>query len=349
MFCGISLYICRMILVTGGTGLVGSHLLFDLAKNGEKVRALKRPTSDLSAVKKIFEYYSPNKNSFEQIEWMDGDVLDVVSLQEAMQGVEKVYHCAAYVSFNPKKADKLLKINIEGTANIVNTCLENKVKKLCHVSSTAAIGHTDNGELITEKVKWRQTKNTSNYSISKHHSEREVWRGIEEGLNAVIVNPCIVIGPGNWGKSSTSFFPQVWRGMKYYSTGGNAFVDARDVSKAMLNLMESNINSEHFLIVGENMSFRHFFDLIAENLGKPKPNVKAGSFITGLAWRAERVRNMLTGSRQLITRETAYSSQQASYYSNQKIKDAIGLEFVSIEQSIKETSAIFLKEKGATH
>ena len=340
-----------MILVTGGTGLLGSRLIYDLVRSGEKVIALKRTTSDLNTIKNVFNYYSlSEKNLMEDIEWVEGDVTDIFSLSEAMEGVTKVYHCAAMVSFNPKARNKMMKVNIEGTANVVNACLEKKIEKLCHASSVAAIGNpsviSENGHEITENTQWRASPKNSNYTISKYASEQEVWRGIAEGLNAVIVNPSIIIGPGNWKKSSANMFPRVWNGLSYYTTGINGFVDVRDVSKAMITLMNSEIKSERFIISSENMAFKNVFERIAELFGKKKPGKKLSPLITEVLWRTEKIRSRITGSKPFITKEIAREASSRHFYSNKKIKQAINLEFIPMDQSIKHTAEIFLKENS---
>lgn len=341
-----------MILVTGGTGLLGSRLIYDLVRSGEGVRAIKRPTSNLTTIENIFNYYSPSeKNLIENIEWVEGDVTDMFSLLEAMQGVSEVYHCAAMVSFNPKARDKMMKVNIEGTANIVNACLEKGIEKLCYASSVAAIGnpvhllHTSHREgEITENTPWVASPKNSNYTISKYASEQEVWRGIEEGLNAVIVNPSIIIGPGNWRKSSANIFPRVWKGLKYYTTGINGFVDVRDVSKAMISLMNNEIKSERFIITSENLPFKKVFERIAEFLGKEKAHKKINPLLIEILWRTEKIRSWITGSKPFITKEIAREASLQHFYSNKKIKQAIGLEFIPIDQSIEHTAEFFLKE-----
>lgn len=334
-------------LITGATGLVGSHLLLDLVKRGEKVLALKRAKSDISAVQKLFndnKVLPIGKDSGGACEWIDGDTMDNTSLENALEEVDEVYHCAAIVSFHPEDAAELMKINVGGTANVVNVCLEKKIKKLCYVSSTAAIGRTKNGEFITEKNKWRDGWTESKYSLSKHLSEVEVWRGMEEGLNAVIVNPCIIIGPGNWGKSSTDIFPKVWsEELKFFTGGGNAFVDVRDVSRAMIALMKSEIHSERFLLTSENLPYKTFFEMVAENLGKPKAKIKVNPFLSELGWRAEIIRSKILGKKALITKETARAANETRFYSNEKIKKAIGIEFIPMERSVRETSEMFLR------
>ena len=331
-----------MIFVTGGTGLLGAHLLFDLVSKGNKVRALKRESSNIEVVKKVFGYYSNDSTLFDKIEWVEGNTLDIVSLDEALQAVKTVYHCAAVVSFNPKERDEMMKINIEGTANVVNACLHAGVEKLCHVSSTAAMGKKQSGELISEETEW-DNKNASYYSKSKYWSEQEVWRGMEEGLNVVVVNPSIIIGPGDWGRSSTNIFSEVWKGLRYYTLGVNGFVDVKDVSKCMVQLMDSKTKNEQYLIVSENLSFKDLFIQIALALGKSEPFIRANTLLTGIAWRANKLMSY-GGMRIVLTNETAQSSQSISRYSNDKIKKELGIDFIPVEKSIRETAILFLQQ-----
>lgn len=332
-----------MILVTGATGLVGSHLLLDLALKGEKLRALKRADSDLFPVVNLF---SSHAGLLETIEWVDGDVLDVFSLEKAFKEIKKVYHCAAFVSFLPQETERMLKTNIDGTANVVNLCLENKIEKLCHVSSVAAINRINEDEIIDENTQWKISNQNSNYAISKYGAEREVWRGIAEGLNAVVVNPTIIIGPGNWKTGSTVMFPQVWKGLKFYTDGTMGFVDVRDVTKAMICLMDSTISNERFIINSENLQFRKVFDWIAEGLKKPKPSVYANPFLRGAAWRTEAVKNYLFKTHPLITKETALSAGKKVQFSNEKIKRTIGIDFMPVKKSVKDTCEVFLQQQS---
>jgi dihydroflavonol-4-reductase len=337
-----------MILVTGGTGLVGTHLLYALCSSGKQVRVLKRANSNVANVKKVFSYYSPNPDSLlKNIDWKDADLLDVYSLIEAMEGVTEVYHCAAMVSFQAHDQDEMMRTNIEGTANMVNAALEKGIRKFCHVSSIATLGRAEHGALTTEETFWKSSPENSNYSISKYGAEREVWRASEEGLNVVIVNPSLIIGPGNWEQSSSNMFPKAYRGIKYYSAGTNGFVDVRDVSALMIKLMESEISGQRFLLTAENASFRHFFDIMHEAFGKSKPSIGAGTFLSGFAWRAEKLRSKLTGSTPLITKETARSAHRKSSFSNEKIrKNFPEHQFIPMEKSVKDTCGLFLREKG---
>ena len=333
-----------MILVTGGTGLVGTHLLFDLTKSGKRVRVLKRSNSNVSNVKKVFSYYTSDVDSLlKNIEWVDADLLDVYSLMEAMEGVEEVYHCAAMVSFEKKHQEEMMKINIEGTANMVNAALEKGIKKFCHVSSIASIGRAERGGVTSEETPWKSSPENSNYSISKYGAEREVWRAAEEGLNVVIVNPSLILGGGNWTQSSSNMFTKGYKGIKFYSEGTNGFVDVRDVVAIMIKLMNSDISNQRFLLNGENASFRHYFDLIHEAFGKPKSSIKAGEFLTGFAWRAESVRALLTDAPPLITRETSLSANRKSSFSSEKFLKAFpDYKFIPLAQSVKDTCALYL-------
>ena len=334
-----------MILVTGGTGLVGSHLLYSLCKK-ELVRVIKRPSSDTSNVKKVFSYYSKTPEKLlENIEWVDGDVTDIYSLTDAMEGVNQVYHCAAMVSFEAGAARRMNKINVKGTENMVNAALHKGVKKICHVSSIATIGNASEGEYANEESSWKSSPENSNYAVSKYGAEREVWRAANEGLDVIIINPALILGPGNWQKSSSNIFSKSYKGIKFYSDGSTGFVDVRDVASLMIKLMNSNIKNERFIIHAENMQYKTFFDLIHEAFNKPKPSIKAGRFLSEFAWIAEAIRCYITGSIPLITRETARSAHKKNKYNREKIMQIFpDYNFIPISESISNTCNLFLKD-----
>ncbi|MCD4747372.1 MAG: NAD-dependent epimerase/dehydratase family protein [Bacteroidales bacterium] len=332
-----------MILVTGGTGLLGSQLLLDLVKSGKKVRALKRNKSKTDIVHKVFSYYFDKPEAmFEKIEWVEGDILDIFSLKDAINGIKEIYHCAAIVSFNPDDKESMIKTNIEGTANIVNVALGENIRKLCYVSSIAALGRADNDGIINEDTIWRTSGKNSAYAISKYGAEREVWRGIEEGLDAVIISPSIIIGLSDNNKGSEELLSTVWNGLKFYTKGVNGFVDVRDVTKLMLLLMQSNIKNERFVVSSENLSYKQLFNMIAENLGKNPPSIKAGYLLSEIAWRVERLKSFISNTKPLITKETARTANQKYYYSNEKIINALNFEFMPISKSIKDACKLFL-------
>jgi len=336
-----------MILVTGGTGFLGSHLLFHLCKSGQNVRALKRKNSSLQLTKKVFSYYDKNPETiFSKIEWVEGDVLDIFSLLEVLDGIKQVYHTAAIVSFDHSQKNTVMRTNVNGTANVVNAALKKKISKLCFVSSVASIGRAPGDKLLDEETHFSSSINPSTYSISKFESEREVWRGINEGLNAVIVNPSIILGPGNWDEGSAKLFQTVYKGLKFYTTGSNGFADVNDVVKAMILLMESDIKNERFIINAENVTYKNLFTIMAEALNVTPPNIKAGSLMSAFYWRVLKALSLVTGKNPLVTKETANTAQQNYKYNNGKLLKSINFEYTPISESIERTAKIFLKENN---
>ena len=324
-----------MILVTGGTGLLGSHLLLQLTLNGCKVKALYRDDQRVERVRKVFQYYHSDgyEELFSQIEWMKGDILDLPSLEEAFMGIEEVYHCAGMVSFATTDFKKVMKVNREGTANVVNCCLALGISKLCHVSSTAAIGYTENG-VTNELVSWKNGPEVSGYSVSKYSAEKEIWRGIEEGLHALIVNPCVIFGAGNWDESSLAIFKTVQKGLKFYTPGSNSFVDARDVAAIMVQLMQSDIKSERFLCTGENMSFKELTSRIAQKMKKPVPHLSTPRWLAGIGWRLAALLSLLSGKKPLITKDTVSSAYKKISYDTTKVREALSFSFRSADDTL---------------
>ncbi len=329
-----------MILVTGGTGLVGSHLLFNLVSKGETVRALKRANSDLELVKNVFSFYASNQNQlFNSIEWVNGDVFDVYALEEALQKVRDVYHCAGLISFNRKDKKKLIETNVHGTRNLVNASLNAQIRKFCMFSSIAALGTSPKGETeINETTQWNVEQNKSAYSSSKFRAELEVWRGIAEGLHAIIVNPSVILGPGGWHKGSSLLFKTIAEGLNFYTKGITGYVDVRDVCCAAIELMESEIKNERFILNGENCSFEWILKSIAKELRVKIPSKYASPKITEMAWRLTCLKNLFSRKKVNFTKETARSAHQVNYYSNQKIKNELAFQFTDIEKSIRDTA-----------
>lgn len=331
-----------MILVTGGTGMLGAHLLLQLVERDKKIRALKRSNSSLSITKKVFAYYEKSP-LLRQIEWIEGDVLDISSLEIAMQRCREVYHAAALVSFEKKNAQQMLDINVQGTANVVNVSLAQNIQKLGHVSSIATLNRYEDGNITTEENYWKPNPHNSNYAISKYLSEQEVWRGIQEGLSAVIINPSVILGPGNWNKGSSQMFQKVWEGLKFYTSGGTGYVDVIDVAKALIDLMESNVRNERYIVNSDNLKFRTVFDWIAEDLKKPKATIKVTLLLKEIAWRLEAARCFMTRKPPLLTKETANSAMTTTRYSNKKLSD-FGFKHTPIRESVKRYANWFLKE-----
>ncbi len=338
-----------MILVTGGTGLVGSHVLFNLLRSGKKVRALRRPSSNLKLVNTIFSYYAADPEPLlDRIEWAEGNILDYFSLEEVLTGVTEIYHCAAMVSFHSNDRDSMLNNNVKGTANLINAALYHRVKKLCHVSSIAALGKTQDGTDIDEDTYWMPSRQKSAYSLSKFFSEMEVWRGIEEGLDAVIVNPSIVLGPGHWDIGSPKLFQAIWKGLKYYTKGETGFVDVRDVAEAMIRLTDDvhfeKTKNQRFILNAGNMSYQTFFNKIADALEKPRPTTFASDMILKIAWRAAQLAGFFSGKRPSITRDTVSGTNRINHYNGSKICRTIGFSYRRLDVTIYDISKLFLKD-----
>jgi nucleoside-diphosphate-sugar epimerase len=327
-----------MVVVTGGTGLLGSHLLAELSKGDKIIRAIYRDEQRIEHVKKVFSfYYGPTYESqFNRIQWIQGDILDVPSLEEAFEGAETVYHCAGFVSFARRDFFRCMKINREGTANVVNVCLSAGVKTLCHVSSTAALNGKQY-ELNTEDTGWRQTGTGSGYAISKYSAEKEVWRGVEEGLNCVIVNPCLIFGSGSWEESSLTIFRTISKGLRFYTSGSNAIVDARDVAEIMVRLANSSIRNERFLCTGENITFRELMTKIALRLDKRPPTISTPRFLLGLVWRAAALIALFRGKSPTINRETARNAFSNMSFDNSKIRGMLNFNFRNADEMIDNT------------
>lgn len=326
----------KKILITGGTGFIGAYLVRHLLQLGHtNLRCTKQASSSMQLLKGVAD----------QVEWMDADLLDLASLEAAMQGVQQVYHCAAIVSFQEGDKRSMMKTNAEGTANLVNLSLELGVEKLVHVSSIAAIGRKANDSNIDEQTAWKDADENSPYAVSKHQAEMEVWRGIAEGLNAAIVNPANVLGSGFWrGRTSTGqIFYNIWKGLRFCPKGTTGFVDVRDVVRFMALLMESGISGERFILCAENLAFRQVFDEIAGALGVRPPSVAVTPLIRETAWRTAWLAGKLTGRAPFITKQTARSSARTYFYDNRKSLAAFPFSYTPISQTIRETGAQFLR------
>ena len=325
----------KKILVTGATGFVGAYLLHHLLQLGEKnIRATKRPLSPMHLVSDIED----------QVEWMEADIMDTTSLEDAMEGDTQVYHCAAMVSFNGKNAGQMIRVNQTGTANVVNVALDLGVEKLLFVSSIAAIGRHKKQNIIDENTKWQDSKWNSPYATSKHLAEMEVWRGIAEGLNAVVVNPSNILGSGFWKErtSTGQFFYKIWSGFPFYPIGGSGFVDVRDVIRFMVKLMESDISAERFIINAENLPFKTILDQIALSLNMKKPRIKLTPFMGEITWRVVWLISKLTGKEPFITKQMVRASKQNFVYENGKSLSIFPFNYTPIKNTLAETAEQFL-------
>jgi nucleoside-diphosphate-sugar epimerase len=332
-----------MIFVTGGTGLVGSHILLRLAKEGISFKALKRETSSLQICENVFSHYAA-KDLFAKINWETGDVNDIPSLEKAMEDCIRVLHCAAIVSFHPAEVELMRKVNIEGTANVVNVALSKGIKKLGYVSSIAALGRNSTVGIVNEECYFKATKLDSNYALSKYYAEQEVWRASQEGLDVVIVNPSVILGPGDWNKGSSQIFQKIHSGLKFYTTGSTGYVDVMDVANSLVDLLLSSVKNERFIVNGANLKYRDCFNRIADGFGKPHATIKVTPFLKEIAWRVEGFRSFITGKKPLLTQETANSAMTNGTYSTAKIKSAIEFQFTDIDSTIKKYCDWFIAD-----
>lgn len=322
------------IFVTGGTGFVGSYLLRYLVHHGyRRLRAVRRTESDLSLVDEVKD----------RVEWVTGDILDPVFLEEAMAGMQQVYHCAAIVSFDPRDRQRMMAVNVEGTANVINTALFLGVEKLVHVSSIAALGRTKQITEIDEKAQWVRSKYNSNYAISKYLSEQEVWRGMAEGLNVAVVNPGIILGSGRWEDGPLKLFKLAWRSFPFYTQGITGFVDVRDVARFMIQLMESDVHSERYILCAEDLSYYEILLMMAEDLEKKPPSIPATPLMQQFIWRWEWLRTRLLGGSPIITRETAHNARRRYHFINEKSKADFDFEYLPIRRTVAEAARQFKK------
>lgn len=325
----------KKVLLTGATGFLGAYMLRELLQKGYQVRAIRRESSPMHLVEAVEN----------QVEWVTADLLDLSSIEEAMEGIEQVYHAAAIVSFNPKDAERMIHANSEGTANIVNTALSMGVEKMLHVSSIAALGRKENQGRMDESAQWENNRLNSSYAISKFKAECEVWRAVQEGLNATIINPSMIMGAGFWHSGTAKMFTQINKGLRFCPKGGNGFVDVRDVAKIAVQLTESEISGQRFIISAENLTYKALFTMIAKALEKQPPRIQMPDWGVALLWRLEKIRAHILGVEPLITSELANSLQLISEYDNQKIIKALSYKFLPMSQTIAQTAMLFKQSK----
>lgn len=334
-----------MVLVTGSTGMVGTYLLYALAKRGEKIKALYRNETKKEKVALFFK----NRNAetlWQEISWIKGDILDIPSLTNAFQDVETVYHVAALVSFDPKDEIALRRINIEGTANIVNCAIDFGVKAFCYVSSIAALGDVlKPEEIINESTDWNPEKPHSDYAISKHGGEMEVWRGQEEGLQIVIVNPGVIFGKEFYSDGSGAIIRKLSKGMRYFTEGSTGFVTVEDVTNAMIALIENKIFGQKFILVGDHLSFKTLIDTIADAAGTNKPTRKASTLMLAFAWRMDWLRSFLFSKKRRLPRATAISLHTVSVYDNSKLTKIIPFEYSDVLEYIRAMTIDYKNSK----
>jgi dihydroflavonol-4-reductase len=324
----------RIVFVTGGTGFIGSYILKNLVEKGYTVRAIRRSNK--------LPFYIPVE-ILNKVQWVEGDVLDIVSLNDAMKGADAVIHSAAIVSFSKKERSRMYHVNVEGTANVVNNAIENNIKRFLHISSVAALGRTMKAETVTEEKKWEENKTNTHYGISKHHSELQVWRGFAEGLKGVMINPSTVLGYGDWNQSSCAIFKNAYREFPWYTKGINGFVGVEDIAEAAVQLLFSDITLKKFIVNAENWSFQQLFNAIANGFHKKHPYKEATKAMGEIAWRLEKLKEVFTGKKALLTKETAkIAHSKTSFDNNALLKALPGLQFTPLETVIKNSCEKYL-------
>ena len=320
-----------MVLITGASGFIGQHLVRLLSSKGETIRALYHANAPNPALKDL-----PGVN------WMQCDLLDIYAVAEAFKDITEVYHCAAVVSFSPHDKERMVHFNIESTANVVNEALEQQIRKMVYLSSVASLGRSEQAKEITEEEQWEESSYNSVYAMSKHTAELEVWRGMGEGLNAVIVNPGIVIGEGNWDVGTGKLMQLVHKEFPFYTQGITAWVDVKDVVEVMYRLMDSTIEAERFILSAGNYAYKDIFTWMAEALHKKPPHIRATPFMTELIWRWGIVKKWLSGKTSTITKETAATAQRQSLYNNSKLAQYLSdFTYTPVKETIKRMAAAF--------
>jgi nucleoside-diphosphate-sugar epimerase len=322
----------KPVFITGGTGFLGAYIIQCLVEKGITVRALRRARSKLP-------FFIP-AHIWQKVEWIEGDVLDVVALQEGMAGADAVIHSAAIVSFVKADREEMYKVNVDGTANVVNIAIEQGIRRLLHVSSVAALGRTAQAATVTEEKKWEASANNTHYAITKHEAEMHAWRGFAEGLEGVIINPSTILGFGNWHQSSCAIFKNAYKEFPWYTTGVNGFVGVQDCAEAAVALLLSDINEQRLIINAENRSFQSIFNTMAAGFGKNAPGRHANKFLSEVAWRMEAVRGALTGAKPLLSRETAkIAHSRTSFDNGALLKTLSHFQYKSLDSVIKESCA----------
>ena len=324
-----------MILVTGGTGFLGAYVIAELVGRGHAVRAIRHHST--------LPFFI-SSHILEKVEWVDGDVLDIISLQDSMKDISQVVHCAAIVSFHKQDRNKMYQVNVDGTANVVNVALSSGIKRLLYISSVAALGRSSHTETVNEEKKWQNEKSNTHYALSKHDAEMHVWRGFAEGLEGVIINPSTILGYGNWKQSSCSIFKNSYNGFQWYTNGVNGFVGVEDVARAAALLLESGISQQRFIVNSENWSFRKLFTTIAGDFHKKPPHREAGKMLGSIAWRLEKLKSFFTGNRPLLTRETAKVAHSKTSFDNRNLLTALpDFSFTPLDQVIKKSCEKYLQ------
>lgn len=336
-----------MNLITGATGLIGAHVALQLLQESQPVTAIRRSGSDTGKTRKLFSYYTPDyEELFSRIRWVDADITDIYSILDVLDGIDHVYHCAGFVSFDDKHRGQMHRINATGTANMVNACLEKPVKAFCHVSSIATLQNPDVTINIDESVSWKSSPDVSEYAISKYNGEREVWRGMEEGLNALIVNPGLVLGPGFWEQSSGKLVSTCYKGTSFYTAGSSAAISAADTAACMIGLTRKSAFSKRFILTAHNYTFHELFSAFHKAFGKKEPSVEAGKLMLRLGLWLDALRSAITGKERVLTKATINAGLTKNTFNNTRVRETLNYRFAPLQETITFVCETYLKEQA---
>lgn len=320
----------RKVFVTGATGLVGSHILVDLAKESNcEIYAAKRAGSNLGLIQQLFDHYGMT-NAYSKVNWIDFDLNNIASLPS----VNEIIHTAAVVSFNPKDYDAMTQTNVNATKQLLQRAKENGIKKFGFISSIASLGRTKESNNYTENSPWSESTSNSFYSKTKYASEQEVIKSNGDTMKTFVVNPGVILGPCDWNKSSGTIFKTAIKGLKFYTKGVNGFVDVRDVSSALLRVMEVGIPAEKHIVVGQNIGYREVFTTIAQQTNSPIPTIAANKLMTEFGWRIAKLKGMIKGESPALTKESARTAHGLNYYDNSKLPALGQFKYHTIENAI---------------
>jgi dihydroflavonol-4-reductase len=327
------------LLLTGATGLVGCHTLLKLVENGVYIRAFVRPNSDYrNRIEEVFSLFNQPASLLDQyVTFFEGDILNIGDLEDALDGIESVIHTAAIVREGFESSERLMKVNVEGTSNLVNLCLDLKISWFLHLSSVATLGPNPEG-LVDEDFFFKSGPHTSNYALSKYLAEQEVWRASEEGLPVVVLNPSIILGASRSKQSSGAIFHAAKKGISFYTNGLHGYVDVVDVSTIIHYLYKNQFTGKRFIVSSENMENFDFLRAVCESMKSAPPRIRFQQWMILPSLVAGVVGKIFNKKIPIINRKLIRSAQSRNAYDNVRIIDKTGIQFKTVQTSIIETA-----------
>lgn len=320
------------ILITGGTGMIGSYLLRLLIKRGFNNIVATHNRASFELVEDIKD----------EIEWHRIDIADEVAFTDIIAGVDTVIHCAGMISLWPKEFKEMFRVNVNGTANIVNLCLLHNVNRLIYLSSIEALGKEEDGSSISETTEWKEEVIHTKYAISKYYGELEVHRGHAEGLQTIIYNPALVLGAGLWNAGPMSMVHEIYNGLNYYPRGSLAMVDVRDLVKTIVdNIDNMQMDGNRYIVGSYNKKFKTLLNQLATNLEVNKPTKALQGSVAQFAIGLEKIKSVFTNSKPLINRESFLVADQTLSYSFDKLAAVYNYRPRTFEQTLFDITKAF--------